>query len=573
VLDNCEHVLDAAAGLAAEVLDRCPDVAILATSREPLDVDGEQIVPVRPLDPSSDAVFLFAERARAADPDFVAGGDASDAIDDICRRLDGVPLAVELAAARVDTMTVDDIARRLDDRFRLLSSGRRRSVERHQTLRATLEWSHQLLADDEQVLLRRLGVFAGGFPRDAVAAVCSPHSDPLTIDETLASLVRRSLVEFERQPKPGRYRLLETVRAFALEQLAAAGEAELVGRSHAEWIASLVDHPIEVWYTEGGIDLGLLRREFDNWRDAVNFALSTDDAALARRLTFHILGADTPETARWTEAALQLPGIADTPRAHWLHWALLPRYITEMDLDALPAHIAAFEAGCRDERELGWSGSFNSGIAILEGRDAIAVLDERLAIPNLSDSVLADLYMYRAFYLNMGQQVDLDAAQLAVDLAVRASSITLPVAMATLAYALSATNPQQALDMLRDAETRAMQSNNAFIVASVASYGARALLSLPDPVLARELQARLELLQPIWNNAAVALFTICVSVLRRVDHPLVPTLHSFIWSTPGARMNAQTVDPTLGEPAETLRDLPSFDELVVLLRDALRAMA
>ena len=218
MLDNCEHVLDAAADLAAAVLDRCPNVVVMATSREPLDLDGEQVVPVRPLDAGTDAVSLFAERAQRVDPEFVIDGDNRAAVEEICTRLDGVPLAIELAAARVDSMAPADVAARLDDRFRLLSSGRRRSVDRHQTLRATLEWSHQLLDEPEQVLLRRLGVFAGGFTADAARVVCGD-------DLALASLVRKSLVQYEREPAPGRYRLLETVRVFALEQLAAADEA------------------------------------------------------------------------------------------------------------------------------------------------------------------------------------------------------------------------------------------------------------------------------------------------------------------------------------------------------------
>ena len=190
VLDNCEHVLDAAADLAAAVVDRCPEVVVVATSREPLDLDGEQVVPVRPLDPATDAVSLFGERAQSVDPEFVLDDETVRAVREICGRLDGVPLAIELAAARVDTMSPDDIATRLDDRFRLLSSGRRRSVDRHQTLRATLEWSHQLLHDPERVLLRRLGVFAGGFTADAARTVCGDDADARLPRAQVAGAVR-----------------------------------------------------------------------------------------------------------------------------------------------------------------------------------------------------------------------------------------------------------------------------------------------------------------------------------------------------------------------------------------------
>ena len=403
VLDNCEHVLDAAADLAAAVLDRCPGVVVVATSREPLDLDGEQVVPVRPLDPATEAVSLFAERARAADPEFELTPEAELAVQEICRRLDGVPLAVELAAARVDTMAVADIAARLDDRFRLLSSGRRRSTDRHQTLRATLEWSHQLLDDDERRLLRGLGVFAGGFPADAVSEVCVATTDSLAVDDVLSSLVRKSLVQFERDPSPGRYRLLETVRVFALEQLGEADEAETVGRAHAEWIARLVDHPIERWVTEDGVDRRALRREVDNWRDAVIFALSAPDPSLALRLTFHAF--DLPETRRWSEAALALPGVAELAGSHWLHWVVLMRALSEMDWDAIPEHLAAFEVGCVDRRELAWLGASEATLAITNGQDPVEAIDARLSIPGLSDVSLADLHLYRSFYRNMPRTV------------------------------------------------------------------------------------------------------------------------------------------------------------------------
>ena len=203
LLDNCEHVLDAAADLAVAVLDRCPGVVVFATSREPLDLDGEQVVPVRPLDPETEAVSLFAERARSIDPEFDLDDPATAlAVQEICRRLDGVPLAVELAAARVDAMSASDIATRLNDRFRLLASGRRRSVDRHQTLRATLEWSHQLLDEPERALLRRLGVFSGGFSAGAVGAVCVTGDafDTRRVARVARSQVARAV---RTRPEPG----------------------------------------------------------------------------------------------------------------------------------------------------------------------------------------------------------------------------------------------------------------------------------------------------------------------------------------------------------------------------------
>lgn len=170
ILDNCEHVIEAAAELVGTILDCCGNVTILATSREPLDIEGEQVIPVPPLDVGTEAVSLFTERATAVDPTFDLDTSAVE-VAEICRRLDGVPLAIELAAARVDAMAPADLARLLDDHFRLLSSGRRRAVDRHQTLRTALDWSYRLLEPGEQVLLRRLGVFAGGFTAAAARGV------------------------------------------------------------------------------------------------------------------------------------------------------------------------------------------------------------------------------------------------------------------------------------------------------------------------------------------------------------------------------------------------------------------
>jgi predicted ATPase/class 3 adenylate cyclase len=573
VLDNCEHVLDAAAEFTEAVLDRCPGVVVVATSREPLDVAGEQVVPVRPLDHATDAIALFVERARGADPEFDLGADSQASVEEICRRLDGVPLAVELAAAHVDTMDVTEIAARLDDRFRLLASGRRRSVDRHHTMRAALEWSHQLLDRDERLLLRRLGVFAGGFPADAVAAVCTTGNDSFDVDEVLGSLVRKSLVQFEREPRPGRYRLLETVRAFALEQLAAADESLVLGRAHAEWVATLVDHPIDEWYVQGAVDYAAVRREVDNWRDAVDYALSMPDPQLAVRLAFHTLGADVPETARWTEAVLALDGVADLPDTHWLHWVLLTRAAAEMDVDAVGGHIAAFKGGASDTSEHAWVGAFEAMLAFSEGRDPLPVLDHHIGTAGLTPLAIADLHLYRCFFANMPPRSDPDAARLAVRLGREARHVALPVAMTTLAASLQHDDPAGSMAVLREAEKLAEESGNRFIIASVASFGALALLALPDDVLARELLVRLDQLQPHWTNAAAALLTVCICMLRRVGDPASTRLQALVWSAPGAVTTARMVAPDLPDPDDVLSEPASFDDAVELARASLRKIA
>ncbi|MFF4909517.1 BTAD domain-containing putative transcriptional regulator [Streptomyces sp. NPDC001260] len=222
VLDNCEHLVEDAARLASLLLSACPGVRILATSRESLGITGEVLVPVPPL-PSEPAVRLFLDRARAVRPDF----DGHARVADVCAALDGLPLAIELAAARLRTLTPDELADRLGDRFRLLSRGDRSKAPRHRTLRAVVEWSWDLLDEEERELARRLTVFAGGASLEAVEAVCGlPYPE-----DVLASLVEKSFLEVSE----GRYRMLETIRAFA------AQEAPDLGHAHAAYFLRLAE--------------------------------------------------------------------------------------------------------------------------------------------------------------------------------------------------------------------------------------------------------------------------------------------------------------------------------------------
>jgi predicted ATPase/DNA-binding winged helix-turn-helix (wHTH) protein len=237
VLDNCEHVIDAATRIAEALLRASPAVHVIATSREPLKAEGEWIHPVPPLAvPAGDAededdplqygaVRLFVERARAAEPHFAPHQRRVAMIAAICRRLDGIPLAIELAAARVVALGIEEVAARLDDRFQLLTGGRRTALPRHQTLRGTLDWSHELLPEPERVLLSRLAVFAGVFSLEAAGAVvASAEVTPSEVVEGLANLVAKSLVAAEVDGTVARYRLLDTTRAYALEKLGESGE-------------------------------------------------------------------------------------------------------------------------------------------------------------------------------------------------------------------------------------------------------------------------------------------------------------------------------------------------------------
>src|SRR5437763_3498216 len=260
VLDNCEHVVDTAAQLAERLLGACPGLRILATSREPLGITGEQLAPVPRLavpPPGTSAgqalefpaVRLFADRAAASDPAFAVDETTIGDVQHICAALDGLPLALELAAARVRALPVGDIAVRLDDRFRLLGRGSRTAEERHRSLRGVVEWSWDLLDEDERQLARRLTVFAGGATLTTAAAVCGG-------DDLLPELADKSLVE----AGGGRFRMLETIRAFCAEQLAESGEAEEIHRAHAEFF---------LHYTEEA-DSKLLTSEQLGWLDRID---------------------------------------------------------------------------------------------------------------------------------------------------------------------------------------------------------------------------------------------------------------------------------------------------------------
>ena len=232
VLDNCEHLVEEVGPFVERVLSECPETTILATSRQRLGLTGEHLAPVRPLPLDSDAERLFLDRALAVSPDFAA--DAS-AITRICARLDGMPLAIELAAARSASLGAEGLLAALDEQLRLLTGGRQADV-RHRSLRAVIGWSHDLLDEDERALLRRLSVFVGGFDLAAVEAT-TPGVSRGEVADLIGRLVDKSLVVHVAGAGPGRWRLLDTVRAYAQEQLAEAGETDAVRRRHLDWAA------------------------------------------------------------------------------------------------------------------------------------------------------------------------------------------------------------------------------------------------------------------------------------------------------------------------------------------------
>ena len=251
VLDTCEHVIDAAARMAEALLGASARVKVIATSREALEVDGEWVYPVKPLSvPAEDttdlleygSVSLFVERTRAIQPGFTADETNALAIAAICQRLDGIPLAIEMAAAQAATLGVSNLADRLDDHLRLLTRGCRTALPRHQTLRATLDWSYELLTHSERAILRRLAVFRGAFGFESARALALYNDNARDITDDLMNLVAKSLVSVEINGGSPRYRLLQTTRAYAREKLAESGEFDGVAHHHAEHYPKL-EHP------------------------------------------------------------------------------------------------------------------------------------------------------------------------------------------------------------------------------------------------------------------------------------------------------------------------------------------
>ncbi len=286
VIDNCEHLIDEVAKTVDKLLRACPDLRVMATSREGLAVSGERLWRCPSMDSHGDAVELFLERAE-----LVAGADLDDetsraAVERICERLDGIPLAIELATARLKVFTPEQLAARLDDRFRLLTGGARTAMPRQRTLQAAMDWSHDLLPDYERILLRRLGVFHGGFTMDSAEQVCSDDAVPaFEVLDLLTHLVDASLVAFDSHGSSPRYRLLETVRQYAMDRLFEAAEADTFRRRHAEEFeeimreaeAGLLGPDADAWADR-------CRTEVDNVRAALTWASEADEHELALRI-------------------------------------------------------------------------------------------------------------------------------------------------------------------------------------------------------------------------------------------------------------------------------------------------
>jgi predicted ATPase/DNA-binding XRE family transcriptional regulator len=343
VLDNCEHLLGSAAIVSQQILERCPDVRILTTSREALRIGGEFVVRVDPLavpatsdDRSatladvraSPAAALFLDRARHVAPTFKLGDDpaACQTLAEICTRLDGMPLAIELAAARMNALTLAALLRSLDARFHILTTGPRTALPRHQTLRALIDWSHDLLSEPERRVFHRLGIFAGGWTLEAAQTVCAGDAaSPNELLVILSSLVDKSLAVADSTSNSLRYGMLETTRTYALERLSDDGERDSTGRRHAEYLRGLLQRTNSLW---GKVPLATwlapLECELDNLRAALRWSIGErHDPALGVQIVVEqspLLEALSlaREGIRWCENALTafpaaIPAILEAP--------------------------------------------------------------------------------------------------------------------------------------------------------------------------------------------------------------------------------------------------------------------
>ncbi len=293
LLDNCEHLISASAQVVDTLLRAAPEIKVLASSRESLGVKGEVSYPVLSLSlpdiknppvivqlSKYDAVRLFVDRALLVSPHFVLDKDNASHVAQICHRLDGIPLAIELAAARVKVLSVEQISKRLDDRFRLLVGGARTALPRQQTLRALIDWSYDLLSDPERLLLRRLSVFVGGWTLEAAEAICSENGiETYDVLDLLAQLVNKSLVIVDEHSRSGetRYRMLETIRQYAREKLLDAGGGEIIRDRHLAYFVKLTEQAEPELYRSNQLFwFNLLEDELDNLRMALGWALDTN---------------------------------------------------------------------------------------------------------------------------------------------------------------------------------------------------------------------------------------------------------------------------------------------------------
>ena len=443
LVDNCEHLLGGAAQLIGDVMRAAPGVRVIATSREPLSVDGEHVIPVPPLAlpagqqaealsqvRQNEAVMLFTERAAAASGSFELNDSNSFAVVEVCRRLDGLPLAIELAAVRTRVLTVEQIRDRLNDRFGLLTAGGRAALPRHQTLRTTIEWSHELLNAGERALLRRLCVFAGRFTLEDVESVCTSDEVPAGQSlDALSSLVDKSLVIKEDVNAVACYRLHETMREFARLKLRETGEEDVVEDRATEYYRLRCRRSVEESRYRLAEWLDWMDLEIDNIRAVLGRCLTRRDALrgidLATAVGWYWITRATTEGVRWLDD-LAACG-RGLPEAQF--WAYFLRgFLAVLKADATAAR-PALERAVATARELGEPNLLSQSLSMAsiaenmagDGVSALRSLDEATLVSSPLDDFPARISVLQARALNGFFQGDIETVKAAASEGVRIS--------------------------------------------------------------------------------------------------------------------------------------------------------
>lgn len=418
ILDNCEHMVEASADMAEALLQGCSHLALLASSREALGVPGERVYRVPSLslpaegenDPqrvqSSEAARLLVDRGRSANHSFTLTAGNAAAISQICRRLDGIPLALELAAVRLRAMTVEQVADRLDDRFRLLTGGSRTALPRQQTLHALIDWSYELLDEDEKALLRRLSVFVGGWTLEAAEAICPD----LNVLDLLPQLVDKSLVMLDEETLQPRYRLLETIRQFARDQLTKLDEAPAARDRHLAYYHDLATTSNQTMLLEQQVEwYELTEREYENYRAALDWSQDRDPllfVELAAAIGFYWSRIGFQECNTWIPAALEATKsitVADPARLHRARASALFTLTTEsfgyIPPDAVTAlareSLAEAEAS-NDPISIGFGHGITAFIALQTGDFATAEKECEIAtsMANREDLIIPNILLH-----------------------------------------------------------------------------------------------------------------------------------------------------------------------------------
>jgi predicted ATPase len=578
VLDNCEHLVGQVAAVVDALTARCPHVSVLATSREKLEIEGERVVAVQPLEVTTAAVELFRQRAAAAGTDIDAVPDLS--IAELCSRLDGLPLAIELAAARTATLGVQAIIDGFDDRLDLLRAGRRRADDRHGTMRAAIEWSYRLLEADEQQLFLRLAAFPGGAELDAVIHVAARlEIDAATATDLVASLVHKSMVTPEVTDHGVRFRMLETVRSFALEQLD-AGEGRDVGVGElAAWMRTITDLPYDE-PSSAAVERNAIRleREVENWRAAMLLAGRLRSPELAASLcgppvAYFLLGrhdladvvrplldlCDEPHHRRAALCALIVSASGGTSPEQLQCWAEEIQRIDDHDHTGLGALMRWFA--------LAWQGDFATSIEVC----VHASLDPRLR--QETRDMLLGIAVLDHFSLTEATDDPHGLVERALEAGDRSEvAIHRVTCLLGAAWGLADRAPDRSIDLVRRALDD-IRNVPALTRLTLPGSAARLLSRLDPRIAARSLLEQLDA-SPSRRSFVdlIPLFYGATLLERMGDEPIAPALDSITVSRPAPYLSMMDfVD--LARRASIGSTSGSLAELETLVRSGLHALA